>query len=371
MRSMPSSTVRLKRSSPSPRSTVSLPLRPVMTSASGPPSSVSAASEPSMTSVPAPPSRVSAIRSPVVRSAVMKSTSPRPKTVRRSSAGRAFSIRMTGSRPSTRTVSRNGRTPMLLKPSVPWTWIWSRAPSSRPRSASTSSTAESVEVADVDQVLPARRVDVERLDGGAVGRRGAGVACDPRLALEGLQRELLRVGRSGGEQPVLAALAVDAVEPVALERGVVACAEDDGVVAAAGLPPGRRRRRSRSARRPGPPITVSAPAPVAIVVGSVSASAIWTVSLPAPERMSICVNVARLKSQPLTSTVVGEVRRSVMRVGRAVADDGQRAGVDGGEDRGLGGGRERDGEDRGEEQDSAHAGHPARRAGAPDMGAVP
>ena len=63
---------------------------------------------------------------------------------------------------------------------------------------------------------------------------------------------------------------------------------------------------------PGPPITVSAPAPVAIVVGSVSASAIWTVSLPPPERMSICVNVARLKDAPLTSTVVGEVRRSVM-----------------------------------------------------------
>ena len=187
----------------------------------------------------------------------------------------------------------NGRTPMLLNPSVPWTGIWSRAPSSRPRSASTCSTPEP-QVADVDQVLPARGVDVERLDGRGVGRRGAGVARDPRLAVEGLQRELLRVGRPGGEQPVLAALAVDGVEPVALERRVVARAEEDR----SSPPPGATWSPSSPAEissAPGPPITVSAPAPVSIVVGSVSASSIWTVSSPAPERIAICVKVARLK----------------------------------------------------------------------------
>ena len=123
---------------------------------------------------------------------------------------------------------------MLSNWSVPWTWIWSRAPSRRPRSASTASTLGRRQVADVDQVLAARGVDVERLDGRGVGRRGPRVARDARLAVEALQRELLGVGRPRGDQPVLAALPVDGVEAVALEDRVVARAEDDPVVAAAG-----------------------------------------------------------------------------------------------------------------------------------------
>ena len=63
---------------------------------------------------------------------------------------------------------------------------------------------------------------------------------------------------------------------------------------------------------PGPPITVSVPAPDSIVTASVSASAIRIVSAPAPERISTRENVARSKPAPLTSTVVGEVSRSVM-----------------------------------------------------------
>ena len=66
---------------------------------------------------------------------------PAPRTVRRSSPATAFWLRITGSRPSMRTSSMNGRTPMLSNPSVPWMAIWSRAPSRKPRSAVGSRTA--------------------------------------------------------------------------------------------------------------------------------------------------------------------------------------------------------------------------------------
>ena len=230
-------------------------------------------------------------------SALMKSMPPRPKTVRRSSVGAARS-RSGSSGPGPRRArsSMNGRTPMLSKPSVPWTWIWSRAPSSSPRSASTREHAGVAQVADVDQVLPAGGVDVERLDGGAVGGRGAGVACDPRLAVEGLQRELLRRPptrrRAAGPCPlwpstvskpspwktvsspaprrtgVVAAAGRDLVAVVAGRDQLGAGPADDGVGARAGLD---RRRLGQRVRRSGP------------------------CRRPPPERIAICVNVARLK----------------------------------------------------------------------------
>ena len=63
---------------------------------------------------------------------------------------------------------------------------------------------------------------------------------------------------------------------------------------------------------PGPPSTVSAPGPDSIVTCSVSASAIRIVSAPAPERIAILLNVARLKSKPLTSSVLSERARTVI-----------------------------------------------------------
>ena len=116
------------------------------------------------------------------RSASMKSTPPRPKTVSRSSAARAFSIRTVGPGPRRARSSLNGRTLMLSNPSVPWTWIWSRAPSRKPRSALTSRTAGRAEVADVDRSGPpaaSRRASRRAVLSVVAGPR---VARDPRLA---------------------------------------------------------------------------------------------------------------------------------------------------------------------------------------------
>ena len=207
-----------------------------------------------MTSVPAPPSSVSAIRAPALRSAVMKSTPPRPKTVRRSSAATRVLDPMTvGPEPSTRTVSRNGRTPMLLKPSVPWTWICvaraveqaevgvdAAAPPSRSRSP------------DVDQVLPAgggrRRASRRRCCRSSTGRVSRAIRALPSLACS--------VNSSDSAVPTarsvsLPALAVERVEPVALERGVVARRRAGRCRRRRRAGPSRRRRRSRSSPRPG------------------------------------------------------------------------------------------------------------------------
>ena len=130
------------------------------------------------------------------------------------------------------------------------------------------------------------------------------------------------------------------VEPVALERRVVAGAEDDGVVAAAGLPPGRRRRRSRSARRRARRSRCRRPRRSRSSSARSARPSIWTVSSPPPERIvDLRERRAVEVTAPLTSTRGGRGQAQRDAVGGAVTDDGQRAGVDGGQDRGLGGGR--------------------------------
>ncbi len=115
---------------------------------------------------------------------------------------------------------------------------------------------------------------------------------------------------------------------------------------------------------PAPPLTVSAPAAVSIVVVSVSVktppdSSMRTSSAPAPDRTEMSVKAARSKAEvPLGVTTCSDPAASAQRdlVGGAVAGDRQRAGVDAGEHGGLRGMRQRDGGEHGEERDqnSAH-----------------
>jgi hypothetical protein len=100
--------------------------------------------------------------------------------------------------------------------------------------------------------------------------------------------------------------------------------------------------------------------PVSIVVVSVSASSMWTLSSPAPERIATVLNVARLKlnvAEPVsTYRVLGEGHADGDPVGGVVADHGERVVGDRGEHRGLGGAGGGDDGDRGEEGDSKHRG---------------
>ena len=199
---------------------------------------------------------------------------------------------------------------MLLNPSPPWTKIWSRAPSAKPRSATTLRMPEprsptSTRSGPPPAVTSSTSTALVSVEDGRVSsetRAPVPTACS--------------VNSSDSSVPIARSVSLPAWPSTVSEFSPCSAVSSPLPSSTVSSPPPGWTKSASSpvtiVSLPGPPMTVSAPAPDSMLAGSVSASAIRMVSSPAPERIEIRVKVPRVNGMPLTSSVVGEVSRNVI-----------------------------------------------------------
>ena len=240
----------------------------------------------------------------------MMSVPPRPKTVSPSSLP-ALRMRIAARSPSTSTRSPSVRASRMSRPSVPWTLNWSRAPSAPPRSASSWRTSDFARSpTSIRSCPPAALTSSVSTPSVSV------VAGRVSRATRALPAKACSVNSSASAEPATSSRSMPAWPSIRSEPSSWKAVSSPAPRSTwSSPPPGATWSPSSpvSISSPaGPPRTVSAPAPVSIVVGSVSRPSIWTVSSPPPERIASLPKVVRSKLCVPTCNVVGEDTRTTI-----------------------------------------------------------
>ena len=221
------------------------------------------------------PSSVSPMSAPTLPTAVSLSVPPRAWTVRRSSAGFAFSRRTSACRPVTRIASPSDDTPIESMPSEPAVNTVSRAPSTSPRSASRRVSSVPDRSPTSTRSGPPRGVELGDLDACHVRAGPADVAADADLGSDGLHGELLRLARAGRSAAVSMPLWPSKTSKPSIAPWIAVSSPPPSNSESSPAPASTRSLSSPPAitSAPRPPSTRSAPAPDSIVVASASVKA--------------------------------------------------------------------------------------------------